>query len=924
MPRFKRSRQTLPFYLLPVMIGLCGILFSRQFPNDLVRVLVVLMSVAVPLFTLGNAMARLRSGRSRRLVYVLGALMVLTGGAVALWDLSLDVGVGGVLVGWNDAPGWAWELSRWTGMTGLFLGIIVLLYMVVRREEEVDDLARRFSSLAEHMSEGFILTSPDGVITLVNSGFLNMTGAREEDLLGRSASELGQRVGLQPLLSEVRSNQQGGASEYTIKIERDGEERHLWVSGAPVFDSRGEFTGMLATFRDITDLQRLSARLERYTKGLQELVEDQTRKLRLSEQRMRGILLHMSEGFLTVDEDLRIRFANERFCSMLMIDPASLPGRGLVEFVDPVHRDQVLDLIRLAGEAHTDRLQRDVGLVRSDGVVIPVVLAVAPIDPEQGDTRQFSVVATHVGELVRMQRELEERAKELERANQELRELDRAKDSFLTNVSHELRTPLSTIQGYIEMLEDGGIGPLSEEQSGAIKVMRRNAERLGSLIEEMIDFGRMQVRGIDLAVSVIDAAELVREAVRSAAPQASAKGLKITSEPAQERIAAWGDRKRLGQVLGILMSNAVKFTPTGGSVTAGVDVREDGCLAIWVRDTGIGIDVEHQERVFDKFYQVDSALDRRYEGAGIGLSIARRIVEAHGGRILLESVPGEGSCFTVELPRAAIQTAAGDDHRGALAGRTALVVEADEALFSAVRDMLRASDCAVLHAQNVYEGIRMLRDQGADAALFLDGESDRTALENVRRLRSEGLMQPVVVCLSGTPDSAAMREIRALNARRLERPFTQQQLVVALLDAANADALDIVSKEDEVADERPSVVLFESDGDVREWIETGLARRGVDCRCVTQLDQFAEAVARDDVLAVVVDLDASVDNAGDWIAEVRRAMPKSTGALVAISGLPAMQRPRLDAARVLSKPFKLDELVRAIGVAPASRGGGPH
>jgi len=922
MPRTKRPRQTLPLYLLPVMIGLCGILFSRQFPNDLARVLVVLMSVAAPLFTLGNAMARLHSGRSRRVIYVLGALMVLTGGAVALWDLSLDVGVGGVLVGWNDAPGWAWELSRWTGMTGLFLGITVLLYMVVRREEEVGDLARRFSLLAEHMSEGFVLTSPDGIITLVNSGFLRMTGVREEDVLGRSAPELEQHVGLRPLLAQAPGGRQGAASEYTIKIQRDGEERHLWVSGAPVFNTRGEFAGMLATFRDITELQRLSARLERYTKGLQELVEDRTRKLRLSEQRLRGILLHMSEGFLTVDEELRIRFANERFCTMLMIDAASLPGRGLVEFVDPVHRDQALDLFRLAGDAHAERLQREVGLVRSDGAVIPVVLAVAPISAESGDARQFSVVATYVGELVRMQRELEERAKELERANQELRELDRAKDSFLTNVSHELRTPLSTIQGYLEMLEDDGLGALAEQQASAVKVMVRNAERLGCLIEEMIDFGRMQVRGIDLSVSVIDAAELVRDAVRSATPQAGAKELTLSCELAADRIPAWGDRKRLSQVLGILMSNAVKFTEKGGRIVAGAAARADGALALWVRDTGIGIDVEHHDRVFDKFYQVDSALDRRYEGAGIGLSIARRIVEAHGGRITLESAPGEGSCFTVALPRAAILSAEGDEHRGALAGRTALVIEGDEAVFTAVREMLRASDCAVLHAENVFEGLRMLRNQGADVALLPDGESDRTALENARRLRAEGLTQPAVICLSATPDAATLREVRSLNLRRLERPFTQQQLVVALLDAISSDTLDMGSDTDAAADARPSIVLFESDGDVREWLETGLARRGVDCRCITRLDELPEAIARDGAAAVVIDLDMAVGAAGEWIDAARRAMPRSTGPLVAISGLPAALLPQSDTARVISKPFKLDELVKAIGVASASQDAG--
>ncbi len=255
----------------------------------------------------------------------------------------------------------------------------------------------------------------------------------------------------------------------------------------------------------------------------------------------------------------------------------------------------------------------------------------------------------HIEAVTESYRELSEKNRQLEESYAKLKELDRLKSNFLATMSHELRTPLTSVIGYSEMMLEGLGGPLTAEQREYLGIIMEKGENLLQLITSILDISKIEAGRVRLVLSDVDAGQIMRDAVATVLPIARKKGLRIACEPpAIPRIQA--DRDKLRQCLVNLCSNAVKFTPPGGSITVAADSLEGRRVAIRVADTGIGISEEHIDKVFDVFYQVDGSSTREYGGAGLGLAIVKSFVEAHGGEIDVRSTPGTGSVFTMTLP----------------------------------------------------------------------------------------------------------------------------------------------------------------------------------------------------------------------------------------------------------------------------------
>jgi signal transduction histidine kinase len=244
---------------------------------------------------------------------------------------------------------------------------------------------------------------------------------------------------------------------------------------------------------------------------------------------------------------------------------------------------------------------------------------------------------------------LEESAEQLRRQHQELQEVDRLKTNFLATMSHELRTPLTVILGNGQLLQEGAAGPLDEVQSSLVDNMCDHTERMSRLIEDLLDFSRMEVGSMRFHLVDEDLNGLVGDVAGSMRPSLERAGLTLTVATPSEPTIAAVDPVKLAQVLTNLLANAAKFTPAGDVV---VQLSRDGERArVVVRDTGIGIAPEEQARVFDKFYQVEGGPTRQAGGTGLGLAICKAIVEeGHQGRIWVESTPGQGSAFVFELP----------------------------------------------------------------------------------------------------------------------------------------------------------------------------------------------------------------------------------------------------------------------------------
>jgi signal transduction histidine kinase len=247
-----------------------------------------------------------------------------------------------------------------------------------------------------------------------------------------------------------------------------------------------------------------------------------------------------------------------------------------------------------------------------------------------------------------LENRVRQRTSELEDALTRLSELSQLKSNFIANISHELRTPLTHIKGYIELLGEGALGDMNSQQVDAIQVMQKAESRLGSLIEDLIQFSAYSKGGMEIYLESINLTEMFNRVVSEAQQRCKEKGLTCQTKIPAELPGVMADPQRLPWVMNQLVDNAVKFTPAGGMIQIGAKTN-DHRVQLYVFDTGIGIAEHRLDEIFEPFHQLDGSSTRRYGGTGLGLSMARQIVEAHSSQFIVRSKEGEGSYFEFSL-----------------------------------------------------------------------------------------------------------------------------------------------------------------------------------------------------------------------------------------------------------------------------------
>jgi signal transduction histidine kinase len=244
---------------------------------------------------------------------------------------------------------------------------------------------------------------------------------------------------------------------------------------------------------------------------------------------------------------------------------------------------------------------------------------------------------------------VQERTRELQNALVKLSELNQLKSNFVSNVSHELRTPLTHLRGYLDLMSGGSLGPLSEDQRSALRVLLRSEARLEELIDELIQFSLASSEALFLDLKAVDLYQVVTAETSKAADKIRARGLSLTLNLSAGIPAVRVDEEKIAWVVHELLDNAIKFTPSGGRIT--VSLRNESQLIFCsVSDTGIGIPPSKVSEIFEPFHQLDGSVTRRYGGVGLGLSLVRKIIEAHGSSIEVYSEEGKGSQFEFYLP----------------------------------------------------------------------------------------------------------------------------------------------------------------------------------------------------------------------------------------------------------------------------------
>ena len=522
----------------------------------------------------------------------------------------------------------SWELDELllVALASVVSGLVIFALVAREQRRALAKSEQRFRDIAEVAGDWIWEMDSQFHFTYLSDRFEDITGLSKSSFIGRSRWELGADDSDPKWAAHRRrleAHQPFRAFEYTVLGDGKDEPHHFTTSGKPVVDRSGRFLGYRGTATDITERRRAEQKLKAREALLGAIVENS----------MMAITLKSPDG--------RYIFVNPAFDEMLCVGGVVAVGKTAQDLFSSTVAEAVAAHDSAVLESgHAITREEDLPLQCGQRTFIAVKF---PIRNSQGEIEAIGSIRADITHRKDYERKLEQTTRAAEVAN-------RSKSEFLANMSHELRTPLNAIIGFAEILERGG-GKISDPRHlSYAKDIRESGEHLLAVINDILDVSRIEAGKLELQVEPVDLRELAENALRLVAQRAKVEGIALVdSMPADlPRIAA--DGQRLRQVLLNLLSNAVKFAPPGSTVTLRAAVEpEVACLE--VQDEGIGMAEDQVERAFEPFVQLDSGLNRKHEGSGLGLALCKRYVELHGGRIMLESAPGRGTTARVELPR---------------------------------------------------------------------------------------------------------------------------------------------------------------------------------------------------------------------------------------------------------------------------------
>lgn len=460
------------------------------------------------------------------------------------------------------------------------------------------------NSLKEAIADPLFIVDLNMIVVYMNEACAQLTGFSKDETEGAlTCSEIFQSNICDSNCPVQRCFEDGKHVKgiTTTIISRTGEEIPVMTSASALKDAQGKIVGAVEVCKDITTV--LEAERLQYIKKTAEREEEQRKYLETRAAALLDVLAQASKG------NLKVRVA-----------PVGHKGEGVMDKLVQ-HTNHMLDSL----EKLYDKIS--------------------------SFSKELEL------EVAKRTMMLRERTLLLEKANRELRELDRLKSSFLANMSHELRTPMNSIIGYTDLILDGVDGEINEEQEKSLQKVANNSKHLLQLINDILDMSKIESGKIELVPQKIDITQLIETTVSTFKPALKEKHLTITFDFSDDLQPAFVDDDKARQILNNLLSNAVKFTDEGGitihvhSSPLGIRLGEEALfMEICVEDTGVGIRNKDLDKLFDKFSQIDVSSIRQYEGTGLGLSIARGLVVLHKGVIWVESEFGKGTRMYFTLP----------------------------------------------------------------------------------------------------------------------------------------------------------------------------------------------------------------------------------------------------------------------------------
>lgn len=655
---------------------------------------------------------------------------------------------------------------------------------------------------------------------------------------------------------------------------------------------------------------------------------DANERLRRSEEEasrrndfLDALFEHTPTFIVVLDEYGRVRHGNSSFVRLMDQPLSGMIGRRLTDFIrDPIVAAQCAEFIRRLEPGK--RIDAELQLADRDGK--PTWMQI------NGSRAGGSAEGLAIISGINVSEQVESR-RALDAARRSAEEAARAKSSFLASMSHEIRTPMNGILGMIGLLIDSDLSP---EQQSSMEVVQRSADALLRILNDVLDVSKIEAGQLDLEEVAFDLPQLVSETARVFTPQAWTNSIELAVDV--ERFDApfvVGDPVRLRQVLSNLLSNAVKFTSEGEVVLTVTRVPGDPAtgpddrVRFAVRDTGVGIPEEKHKAVFGEFEQADQSTTRTHGGTGLGLTISRRLVEMMGGALELESVVGEGSTFSFEipLPRAVRQ----EDERAAppvdLAGLRFLVVDDNETARHIVRDVLAAEGAKTDEAAGVESGLRLLSwadEKGTPyAAVVLDHLMPlRDGFDFAAELSSrEDLGSIPMLMLTSSGDTQKRARARELGiGAYLSKPVDRRDLVRAIADLLGHARHDgperrMVTERSLTAADEPMRILVVEDNTVNQHVAKAmLEKRGHQVDIVGNGQLAVEAVLAKPYDIVLMDIQMPVMDGHEATRQIRSHKQFASLPIIAVTAHAfAEERDACEASGMndfLAKPVKPAQL----------------
>ncbi len=494
-----------------------------------------------------------------------------------------------------------------------------------------------------------------GIIIACNDAYSKNLGYSKNEIIGKSIFAHVAKGSFAAMRKSFQTWKKNGTvdNQQVLFKRKDGSVFPVLLSAHSIYDKDGKMIGSNTSIRDISEISNARAKIEESERQLR-LQNEQLRKinnlLTLAEQKYRNLYQTSPVLLRTIDFEGRITDCNDIYTKALGYTKEEAISMSIYDHTAEKSMSNMKEEFERWKKTH-EVSQKEIWMKRKDGSIFPSLLSGASLYDEEGNVVGRTVALMDLTEIHNAKIKLETSEHQLRKQYEQLQTLSSLKDDFLTMITHELKTPLVPIKGYIDILMSEKLGTLNLEQQKRLEIIKSSTNSLLKLISDLLDAQKIELGILKMNKDIHDLVDIIKSTVNKMKPNAEKKGVVITTH-LEDSIPFFCDNIRMEQVVSNLITNSLDFC---SSHVGRIDINlryENNGVKIMVKDNGVGISKEELDKIFVKFYQVDTSVTREHGGTGIGLSVCKGIVEGHGGKIWATSEGrNKGTEMHILLPK---------------------------------------------------------------------------------------------------------------------------------------------------------------------------------------------------------------------------------------------------------------------------------